>query len=90
MPRQRHLHPRQLPLRVRRPEHPGSRQRAQAYLAVVRDEELLCRLLLEPLQAAPSHVLDHQQRTVSNKYHVERSVADDRPIQPLNHARQDA
>lgn len=80
MPRQRHLYPRQPPLRMRLPEHPGPRQRTQAYLAVVRDEELLRRLLLEPLQAAPRHVLDHQQRAVGNEYHVERPVADDGPI----------
>ncbi|KAL9043628.1 MAG: hypothetical protein Q9214_003193 [Letrouitia sp. 1 TL-2023] len=75
---------------MRRPEHPGPRQRTQAYLAVVRDEEVLRWLLLEPLQAAPRHVLDHQQRAVSNEDHVERPVADDRPIEPLNYAWQDA
>lgn len=88
MPRQRHLHPREFPLRARRPKHAAARQRAQPpRLGMIRHEELRAGPLLEALRAAPGHVLDHEQGAVSDEDHIESAVGHDGALEALDDGR---
>lgn len=89
MPRQRHLHPRQPPLRMRRPKHPRPSHRTQARLLMIRHEKLPRRFLLKPLLAAPRHILDHQERAVGDEDHIQRAMRNHRFIQSFNDGGQD-
>lgn len=68
-------------------EDARSRQGAQTRVVVVGDEKLVRGLLLEPLQAVPRHVLNHQQRAVGDEDVVQIAVGDDGPVEPLDDAR---
>lgn len=85
MSRKRNFHPRQPPLGMRSPKHPRPSQRTQTRLTMIWHKELLRRRFLEPLQATPSHILNHQQRPVSDQNHIQCPMRNDRPIQPLDH-----
>lgn len=55
---------------------------------MVGHKELVRWLFLEPLQAVPRHVLNHQQRTVGNENVVQLAVRYDGPIETLDDAGQ--
>lgn len=82
------LDPGQTALRVSGAEDAGSCQGAQAWVVMVGHEELVRWLLLEPLEAVPRHVLNHQQRAVRDEDEVQLAVGDDGPVETLDDAGQ--
>lgn len=87
MPTQRYLNPSQPSFRMRGSKDTRASQGTQTRFAMVRYKELFSRLLLEPLLPTPRHILNHQERTVGDENHIQRTMRDDRPVQLLNDTR---
>lgn len=54
------------------------------------DVEVVARLRLEALQAAPGGILDLEEGSVCDEYHVEKTVGDDHVLCSLDDAWQDS
>ena len=54
---------------------------------VVRNEEVVARILRETLRAVPGHILDRHQSPMFDQDHVQISVRDDGVVNDLDNAR---
>lgn len=80
---------RQAALRVGGAEDAGAGQGGRVGEGVVGHVEVVGGGGPKALGAVPGHVLDHEEGAVGDEDVVERAVADDGPVQPLDHGRQD-
>ena len=89
MPTQRLLHIRKLALGNRLAHQALCAQTRLAQIVMVRDVEIVSRRLLEPLQAAPRHVLDCHQRAVVQQHVIEFAVRNDCAVKRVDDAGDD-